>query len=161
EAVEFAGRELPLLAAVFAAIEREQFGSEKLAGLQARLQAAGAAPSRAIAKLSGHRERILDAHNLLVQAVDPVVFWTRQWVWAAAAWRARYGASVREWMSASAEIEALLALAIFARFVPEGPFLEAEDLAHPLVAGRAVGNDVQLGRAPGAEEELRLIIISG
>lgn len=170
EVVEFAGRELPLLGAVFAAIEREQFGSEKLAGLQARLQAAGAAPSRAIAKLNGYRERILDAHNLLVQAVDPVVFWTRQWVWAAAAWRARYGASVREWMSSSAEIEALLALAIFARehpeyifpqFVAEGPFLEGEDLAHPLVAGRAVGNDVQLGRAPGAEEELRLIIISG
>ncbi|MGH9588533.1 MAG: MutS-related protein [Acidobacteriaceae bacterium] len=176
EAVENAGKELPLLAAVFAAIEREQFRSEKLAGLQARLLAAGAAPSRAIAKLNDYREWIVSAHNLLVQAVDPVVFWTRQWVWAAEGWRARYGAAVREWISASAEIEALLALAIFARehpgyvfpqFVAEGPFLEAEDLAHPLVAGRAVGNDVQLGRAPAAHSEpelkegLRLIIISG
>lgn len=186
EAVEAAGQELPLLAAVFAAIEREQFASEKLAGLQARLRAAGAAPSRAIAKLNDYREWIVSAHNLLVQAVDPVVFWTRQWVWAAEGWRARYGAAVREWMSASAEIEALLALAIFARehpeyvfpqFVAEGPFLEAEDLAHPLVAGLAVGNDVQLGRPSPREQGpvrrdpesalvesapgLRLIIISG
>lgn len=171
-AVEAAGKELPLLAAVFAAIEREQFASEKLAGLQARLRAAGAAPSRAISKLNDYREWIISAQNFLVQTMDPVIFWTRQWVWAAAAWRARYGAAVRQWMSASAEIEALLALAIFARehpeyvfpeFVAEGPFLEAEDLAHPLVAGRAVGNDVRLGRVHGAESgrELRLIIISG
>ncbi|HET8638201.1 MAG TPA: mismatch repair protein [Acidobacteriaceae bacterium] len=171
EALEAAGEELPLLAAVFAAIEREDFRSEKLAGLQARMRAAGETPSRAIAKLNDYREWIVGAHNLMVQAVDPVVFWSRQWVWAAERWRARYGAAVREWMSAAAEIEALLSLAIFARehpeyvfpeFAPEGPYLEAEDLAHPLVLGRAVGNDVKLGRAPGEDSQgLRLIIISG
>jgi Flp pilus assembly protein TadB len=171
EALEAAGEELPLLAAVFAAIERENFRSEKLASLQARLRAAGETPSRAIAKLNDYREWIVGAHNLMVQAVDPVVFWSRQWVWAAERWRARYGAAVREWMLASAEIEALLSLAIFARehpeyvfpeFASEGPYLEAEDLAHPLVLGRAVGNDVKLGRAPGEDSQgLRLIIISG
>jgi Flp pilus assembly protein TadB len=171
EALEAAGEELPLLAAVFAAIERENFRSEKLASLQARLRAAGETPSRAIAKLNDYREWIVGAHNLMVQAVDPVLFWSRQWVWAAERWRARYGAAVREWMLASAEIEALLSLAIFARehpeyvfpeFASEGPYLEAEDLAHPLVLGRAVGNDVKLGRAPGEDSQgLRLIIISG
>jgi DNA mismatch repair ATPase MutS len=107
----------------------------------------------------------------MVQAVDPVVFWSRQWVWAAERWRSRYDASVREWMSAAAEIEALLSLAIFARehpeyvfpeFASEGPYLEAEDLAHPLVLGRAVGNDVKLGKSPDEDSQgLRLIIISG
>lgn len=104
-----------------------------------------------------------------MRAVDPLVFWTRQWVWAAESWRARYGKAVREWMSASAEIEALLALSIFARehpdytfpeFLTEGPCLEADDLAHPLIQGRAVGNNIRLGNAPG-EQELRLVIISG
>lgn len=171
EAVEAAGQELPLLAAVFAAIERENFRSEKLAALQARLRASGAAPSRAIAKLNDYREWIVGAHNLMVQAVDPLLFWSQQWVWAAERWRARYGAAVREWMSASAEIEALLSLAIFARehpdyifpeFAPEGPFLEGDELAHPLISGQAVGNNVKLGRASAdADAGLRLIIISG
>jgi Flp pilus assembly protein TadB len=176
ESLEAAGEELPLLAAVFAAIERENFRSEKLAGLQARMRAAGAAPSRAVAKLNDYREWIVGAHNLMVQAVDPLIFWSRQWVWAAERWRGRYGSAVREWMRASAEIEALLSLAIFARehpeyvfpeFAAEGPYLEADELAHPLVLGRAVGNDVRLGRAPGEDavqdsnEGLRLIIISG
>ncbi|MGB7190653.1 MAG: mismatch repair protein [Acidobacteriaceae bacterium] len=172
EEVEAAGQELPLLAAVFAAIERENFRSEKLAGLQARLRASGAAPSRALAKLNDYREWIVGAHNLMVQAVDPLIFWSQQWVWAAERWRARYGAAVRDWMSASAEIEALLALSIFARehpeyifpdFASEGPYLEADELAHPLVLGHAVGNNVKLGRAPVEDggQGLRLIIISG
>lgn len=170
-AVEGAGQELPLLASIFAAIEHEAFTTDKLAGLQARLRAAGIVPSQAITKLNSYREWIISAHNLLVRAVDPLIFWTRQWVWAAESWRNRYGKAVREWMSASAEIEALLALAIFTRehpdyvfpeFVPEGPYLEADNLAHPLIQGRAVGNDVRLGKAPGESGPgLRLIIISG
>lgn len=200
-AVEAAGHELPLLAAVFAAIEQQKFSSRKLAGLQSRLNSAavvycamvgpdgvlqpphpigpgkarggsGHPPSRAIAKLNDYREWIISAHNLLVRAVDPVVFWTQQWVWAAERWRSRYGESVRQWMNAAAEIEALLALAIFTREHPEyvfpqftahGPYLEADDLAHPLVEGRAVGNSVKLGIPPSENggPGLRLIIISG
>jgi hypothetical protein len=170
-AVESAGQELPLLAAIFSAIEQEKFDSSKLIALQARLRNTGIPPSRAIVKLNGYREWIVSAHNILVQAVDPFVFWTRQWVWAAEGWRSRYGASVREWLSAAAEIEALLALAIFhgehpeyvfPEFAAEGPYLEAEDLAHPLIAGRAIGNSIKLGHAPGENTPgLRLIIISG
>jgi DNA mismatch repair ATPase MutS len=139
------------------------------------MSSAGLAPSRAIVKLNGYREWIVSAHNLMLKPFDPFIFWTRQWTWAAEGWRSRYGASVRDWLSAAAEIEALLALAIFRserpeyvfpEFVGEGPFIEAEDLAHPLVQGRAVGNDVKLGRAPGetgsdAGPGLRLIMISG
>lgn len=171
-AVEAAGHELPLLAAVFSAIEQQQFTAQKLAALQSRLKSAGLPPSRAIAKLNDYREWIISAHNLLVRSVNPVVFLTQQWVWAAERWRSRYGASVRQWMNAAAEIEALLALAIFAREHPEyvfpefamhGPYLEADDLAHPLVEGRAVGNGVKLGKSPNENGEpgLRLIIISG
>jgi hypothetical protein len=172
EAVEAAGHELPLLAAVFGAIEQEQFTSAKLTRLQARLKSAGLPPSRAIAKLNGYRDNLMSAHNILVQVVDPVIFWTRQWTWAAERWRSRYGASVRDWMNAAAEVEALLALAIFRNehpeyifpeFASDGPYLEADELAHPLVQERAVGNDVKLGNASSSEgsEELRLVIISG
>jgi hypothetical protein len=171
DAVVAAGHELPLIAAVFHAIEQERLTSPKLAGLQARLISAGLSPSRAIAKLNTCREWIVGAQNLMVWTIDPVVFWKQQWVWAAERWRSRYGSSVREWMNAAAEIEALLALAIFTsehpgyvfpEFASQGPYLEAEDLAHPLIEGRAVGNDVKLGKAHGdAGPGLRLIIISG
>ncbi|HUY81573.1 MAG TPA: hypothetical protein VMU92_07610 [Acidobacteriaceae bacterium] len=176
EAVEAAGKELPLLAAVFRAIEQETFSSPKLIALQTQLRAAGTPPSRAIAKLNSHRENLMSAHNVLVKAADPFVFWTRQWVWSAASWRSRYGASVHNWMAAAAATEALLSLAVFSREHPgyifpqmavlppdSPPYLEAEDLAHPLVTGRAVGNNVRLGHAPGeaGNVNLQLIIISG
>lgn len=180
EAAEAAGKELPLLVAVFAAIEQEQFTSQKLTSLQTRLKSVGLSPSRAIAKMNGYREWIVGAHNLMVKAFDPFIFWTRQWIWAAEGWRCRYGKSVREWVGAVAEIEALLALAIlkserpeyvFPEFVVSGlepaPYLEADDVAHPLVEGRVegrvVGNSVKLGKAPGHNggPGLRLIIISG
>jgi hypothetical protein len=175
DAVVAAGHELPLLAAVFGAIEQERFSSAKLVDLQARLRSAGLAPSRAMVKLNGYRERIIATDNLMVRSFNPFIFWKRQWTWAAESWRSRYGASVREWLSAAAEIEALLALAIFRsehpeyvfpEFVGEGPYIYAEDLAHPLVQGRAVGNDVKLGKAPGepgleSGPGLRLIMISG
>lgn len=171
-ALEAAGHELPLLGAVFAAIEQEKFASPKLVELQARLQSAGAAPSRAIAKLNGYRENLMTAHNVLVKAADPFIFWTRQWIWSTENWRSHYGGSVREWLNAAAEIEALLALALFTHehseyafpeFVAQGPYLEADDLAHPLVQGHAVGNCVKLGKAPGeqAGPGQRLIVISG
>jgi len=176
EAIEAAGDELPLLSAVFAAIEKEPFTSPKLAGLQARLQSAGIPPSRAVAKLNGYRENLMTAHNVVLRVADPFIFWTRQWVWSTERWRSRYGASVSGWMSAAAEMEALLALAVFAHEHPAYvfpevtaaepnpvPYLDAEDLAHPLVQGNAVGNNVKLGRASGGRTGpgLQLIIISG
>ncbi len=176
QAIVAAGQELPLLAAVFGAIEQEKFASAKLTALQAQLRTAGLPPSRAIAKLNGYRDNLMTAQNLVVKALDPFVFWTRQWVWATERWRSRYGASVRSWMSAAAEVEALLALAIFRNEHPQyvfpeftapasshDPYLEAQELAHPLVGQNAVGNSIQLGKAPGGEDnqQLRLIIISG
>lgn len=176
DAIEAAGNELPLLSAVFEAIEQESLASPKLAALQSQLRATGAAPSRAIRTLNDYREYLMNAHNVLVKVVDPFLFWTRRWVWSSERWRSRYGSSVRVWMSAAAEIEALLALAVFAHEHPgyvfpelaapapdSAPYLEAEDLAHPLVQGHAVGNHVKLGRAPGdaAGVNLQLIIISG
>lgn len=176
ESTEAAGKELPLLAAVFGAIEQQAFASPKLTALQSQLRVAGTPPSRAIAKLNSYRENLMLAHNVLVKTVDPFVFWTRQWVWSAAGWRSRYGASVRSWMAAAAEIEALLSLAVFSREHPDyifpelavlppdsPPYFEAEEIAHPLVAGRAVGNHVKLGHAPGDAPgvNLQLIIISG
>ena len=176
EAVEAAGKELPLLSAVFSAIEQESFSSPKLITLQEKLRTAGTLPAQAIAKLNSYRENLMSAHNVLVTVVDPFVFWIRQWVWSAENWRNRYGASVREWVASAAEVEALLSLAIFAREHPSyifpelvvlppnsAPYLEAEDLAHPLVAGHAIGNNIKLGHAPGeaSSANLQLIIISG
>ncbi len=175
EAIEAAGNELPLLVAVFGAIEQEKFTSPKLEALQAKLQSAGIQPSRAIHQLNNYRENLMAAHNVLVKAVDPFIFWTRQWVWSTERWRSRFGAQIRVWMDAASEMEALLALAIFSHEHPEYifpqftasaaepvPYFEAHNLAHPLVQGRAVGNNVKLGCAPGERgSEIRLIIISG
>ncbi len=116
EAIEAAGHELPLLAAVFDAIEREQIRIGKADGLAVSVaNPPDLPPSRAIAQLNGYRDNLLLAQNLLVSAVDPFVFWTRQWVWATERWRSRYRASVRGWINAAAEVEALLALAIFSK----------------------------------------------
>lgn len=172
EALEAAGGELPLLSVVFRALEQEPFTSPRLTALQTRMREAGDAPSRALAALDRCRDRLLQTHNVLVKAADPFVFWTRQYTWSAARWRNRYGASVRGWMNSVAEVEALLSFAVFARehaeyvyptFVAaEAPYLEAEEIAHPLVAGRAVGNGVLLGKAPGVDgAPRRLIVISG
>jgi hypothetical protein len=174
-----AAQELPLLAAIFAQIEKARFSSAKLTGLQASLASVEQPPSIAIARLSTIADWLESEGNWIVKILAPFVFWTPQWLWAAERWRAQYGPSVRSWIDAAAQVEALSAFAIFAREHPDyifptllaticfptmregaatfdGPTFDADGLAHPLLpAAAAVGNTLHLGR------DRQLLIISG
>jgi DNA mismatch repair ATPase MutS len=156
---------LGLLGAVMARFERETFSAPKLIELQAKLRTEGIAPSRAIRQLGRLSERLESSSNLIVVAVNRYVFYTLRIVFAIEAWHEKFGASVRVWIDAIGQLEALSSLAAysyehpadrFPEFTSDAPCFEAEDFAHPLLpSGSAIRNDIALGG------DLRLVIISG
>jgi hypothetical protein len=158
-------RGLPLLAAVMARFERESFSAPKLVELQARPEVEGERPSRSIARLGRLLEFLESNRNIVIELFDRVVFYTLQTTFAIEAWHGKFGPSVRGWIAAIGELEALSSLAaysyehpddVFPEFSAESPCLEAEDFTHPLIpSSRAIRNDIRLGR------DLRLMIISG
>ena len=158
--------DLAVLAVVLERLEREAFSSPKLAGLQSTLKVDGLFPSRAIARLGRLMEYLESRRNPVVGLVNPFVFWNLQLAFAIEAWRRKFGPSIRGWLDAVGEMEALSALAGYAYEHPEDVFPEftasgqalfqAEGFAHPLLpADQAVRNDLTIGG------ELRLMIISG
>jgi hypothetical protein len=164
-AAEEAGHDLMLLSEVLTAFEREEFSSPRLLQLQAQLKQEGLPPSRAIAKLNRLVEYLESAHNLFIRALDFVIFYRLQFVLATESWRRRFGPSLRLWLEAVGELEALAALGgytyehpedVFPEFADHAHCFEAEALAHPLIPReRAVPNDLRLDR------DLQLIIVSG
>ena len=165
EAIEKAGAELRLLAEVLVLLEREEFAATKLKQLQATVRREGMTASRAIRRLAWLAETIAGRHNRLVKPLDPLLFWSAQFVFLAEGWQKRYGASIRKWLEISGDLETLASLGAFAyehpeyafaEFGGEAPRLEAEDMAHPLLPpGKAVGNDVRL------DGERQVMILSG
>lgn len=163
--VEEAACDLPLLSAVLARLELETFAAPKLANLQAQLKSDGRLASRCVSKLSRRVDFLISRHSLMVQLFDFLTLWTLQSSLSIEAWRGRYGPSLRAWLTALGELEALSSLAgyayehaddAFPEFI-EGPArFEAEGLAHPLIPENlAKRNDLKLG------DEVRLLIISG
>ncbi len=154
EAFEKAGAELRLLSEVLVLLERGEFGAAKLKELQAKVRREGAAASQAIRRLARLAETIAGRHNRLVRPLDPVLFWSAQFVFLAERWQRQYGPAIRVWLATAGELEALTSLGafayehpeyVFAEFAQETALFEAEDLAHPLITqGKAVGNDVRL-----------------
>ena len=109
---------------------------------------------------------LLDARrNQLFAPIGAALLFTTQVALAIDAWRARCGPSLRAWIDATAELEALASLATHAHEHPDDVFpeladgpprFEAEALGHPLLPeSRCVRNDVRLGDAP------RLLLVSG
>jgi hypothetical protein len=162
---EEAGQDLALLSQVLGAFESERFASPKLAELQEMLKREGTVPSVAIAKLNRLVESLESGHNLFIRAIDPVIFWSLQFSLAIESWRVRFGPTLRVWIEAVGEMEALLAVAAYTYehpgdVLPEltarGPCFEAEALAHPLLPREsAVRNDFKL------DSDLGLIMLSG
>jgi hypothetical protein len=178
-----ASRDLDLLAQLLVILERENFSSPRLIKLQQGLQASAPATSaadpasashkpepvsRAVAELHRRVELMLWSHHIIVQIIDFLLLWNLQCAFAIDAWRAQHGRSIRAWLSAVGEVEALSDLAsyayehphdVFPEFapVPAGsPCFHAEGLAHPLIPETAaIRNDLKL------DADLRLIIISG
>jgi hypothetical protein len=162
-ALEHPAQDLSLFSEVLARIEREQFTSPLLSRLRGDLNVEGNAASQRIARLNRLVELIDSRDNFFVRLLEPVVLWTPQLIYVAEAWRARSGAYVPRWVSATGEIEALASLAGYAFEHPDDPFPELVDnaaifdaaaLAHPLLRS-GVANDVCLDTAQP------LLLISG
>ena len=162
-AVESAAHGLGLLSEVLVRLEREQFRSPLLARLRSSLDTNGDPPSGRLAHLRRLMDFLDSRANVFVQLLEFVVLWTPHCAYAIEAWRRHSGPSVRRWLTATGEIEALCSLANhafehpadpFPEFTTESPWLEAHGIAHPLL-DQAVRNDLQLGG------ELRLLVVSG
>ncbi len=146
---------LALLAGVLDRFERETFRSAKLVGLRKNLETDGLPASQRIARLRRLTELLDSREHLIMRIIGPVLLWTTQLAFAIEAWREKSGGSVRKWLLAAGEIEALCALAAYAYEHPSDPFPElveggacfdAEAISHPLLpAARAVPNNVRLG----------------
>jgi hypothetical protein len=164
-AIEQAMHELDLLAAVFRQVEEQKFRSAKLTALQTALTSQNTTASAAIGHLKRRVEWFESHENVYVKFVDLFIFWTAQWTAAVEAWRAQHGAAIRGWIAALGEIEALNAFAgyayehsddTFPQFVEQGPYLDMQAFAHPLIpSARAVTNDLTL------DANLQLVVISG
>ena len=163
---EGVSKDLAVLAVVLERLEREEFSAPKLVDLQAALKARGVLPSQAISRLGRRVEYMESRRNMFVAALNPFVFWNLQIAFAIDIWRTRFGPSIRGWLEAVGELEALCALAgyafehpadVFPEFTsPEQGLFQAEDFAHPLLPeAKAIRNNLTLGG------ELRLMIISG
>ncbi|HEX8985792.1 MAG TPA: hypothetical protein VF767_10180 [Bryobacteraceae bacterium] len=156
---------LALFAEVLARLEHEPFESPRLVALRKELDVEGVPPSVRIVHLNRWMELLDSSDHVLVRALGPVVLYVPQIAFAVEAWRKKSGSSVRKWLAAVGEIEALCAFAnysyehpgdVFPEFVEGGPCYDGEALAHPLLPeSRAVRNDVRLCG------ELRAMVVSG
>lgn len=154
---------LDLVANVVREIEREAFADDASGRVAARL--AGA--SRGMAHLARISDWADSRHNVFLKLAEFPVLFTLQLAYAAESWRQRHGRELAHWIDAAAELEALLSVAgyayehpsdVFADFT-EGasPFVEAREVAHPLIPARdAVSNTVLLGG-----DVARVLIVSG
>jgi hypothetical protein len=163
--VDQPGKDLEVLSLVLARLEREKFGSSKLQGLQRRLTAHGKIASQQIGKL----RRLVDLLNYRLNAVFALIsspfFWATHLSFAIERWRQRNGPSIRWWLSAVGELEALCALAGYAyehpidpfpEILENGPHFEAEDMCHPLIpAARCVSNSLLL------DSTFQMLVVSG
>src|ERR1019366_2047408 len=102
---------------------------------------------------------------VVVKVLEPFILWTPHLALQVEDWRALCGTAVRRWLHAAGEMEALCSLAShafehpadpFPEFAPEGPWIDAEAIGHPLLAeDKVVRNDIRIGGA------LRVIVVSG
>jgi hypothetical protein len=156
-----------LVANVIREIEREPFDEPVLMAIAARLNGAdGHAASRGVRRLARVSDWADSLHNAYVRLGELPFLVTVQIAYAAEAWRRREGASLRDWVDAIGEFEALSSLAGYSYEHPNDPLaeliesadpvFEATEVAHPLIpAAESVANTFSLGANP------RVLIVSG
>jgi MutS domain V len=165
--LEKAERDLSLLEAVLARIEREPFAALRLRELQAAMTAGGLPASAQIAELRKLLEWYSARRNAFFLPVAILRMWSVRFAFMLEAWRARSGPAVARWLRAVGEAEALSSLAGYAFENPDDVFpvvepgavrLAAVGVGHPLIAAeRCVRNDVALGGESGP----RALLVSG
>ncbi len=167
--MEKAAGELKLLSQVLERLEREQFQTPLLAELRAGLEADGEPASKRLARLRRLAEMLDSRDHFLVRALEIFILWTPHLALYVEKWRRRSGPSVRRWLRAVGEIEALSSLASHAFEHPEDVFaelvetppdghgsIEAEGMGHPLIGEeRVVRNDLRM------TPPLAVLIVSG
>ncbi len=154
--------DLDLLAHVLDRLGRETFSTPLLSHLRSQIDPPVPASIRRLDRIL---EWLDSRDNVVLRLVGPPLLYGTHLSFAVEQWRSVHGRSVRQWLDAVGQIEALSSLAGYAfehpadpfpELVPEGPCLEAESLAHPLLdPATAVGNDVRLSAAEP------LLIVSG
>lgn len=161
ELAQRAERELDVLSKILERLERESFQAPRLVEMGGRLRGAAAAIGRLVRWI----QLLQSARNELVMAILGLFLWRLHMAYFLEGWRAKHGASIAAWLSATGEIDALGALAGYAWERPEdvfpeiaeaGPVYEGEGLGHPLLPAKAcVRNDVRLGTSPS------VLVVSG
>jgi MutS domain V len=161
-----ASHDLNLLTLLLARLERETFSAPLLVALRAGFSDRNLVVSETMARLNRWVDLLLWSDNFVAKILDRVLLWNLQCAFAIDAWRKQFGPSVRGWLRAVGELEALSDFAgyayehprdVFPEFTAEAPpCFDAEGLAHPLIPeDRAVPNHLHLS------DRLRLLIISG
>jgi hypothetical protein len=194
--VSGAAGDLALVSELLARVEREEFQSVRLKALKnpslRQNQAEGRGnhqsgqepPSRALRKLKTLVNWADSRHNMLVRFLDILLLYSLQVAFAVERWRRERGRTVRHWLEAVGEMEALESLAAYAYEHPADPFPElverevplfaGEELGHPLLPARTcVRNSVALsGSSPsfhsksgsekdGATDVPQVLLVSG
>ncbi|MGH9523783.1 MAG: MutS-related protein, partial [Terriglobales bacterium] len=169
-----AAADLALVSVLLARLEREQFESPLLQSLTQRRIAFDSSidnrqsaianevvPSVAMARLKSLVNWADSRHSMFVRFLDVPLLYSLQVAFAIERWRKAHGHSVRRWLEALGQIEALASLAAFCYEHPNDPFPElleqdaplfaGEDIGHPLIPAKVcVRNSIELGGATQA-----------
>ena len=163
--IERRAHDLAVFHGLLARLEQENFHSPRLAQLRAALVTTGKPPSARIEHLLALLELLDSTRNLYFAPFAALLLWTTQLAFALEAWRLTSGPSIRGWLEAVAQFEALASLGTYAAENPDdpfpdvvepGPLFDGEALGHPLLPKAiCVRNDLRLGG------ELRVLVVSG
>lgn len=128
---------------LLALIERESFSDEYLSEMQANLFENGEAASRHIKDLDKIVDAISIRYNPLIHIIlNNTLFWDYHCAFALQKWKEHSGSSLRKWIDTLGRFEALSSMALIAQLNPEwcyprfeenGPYIEAEEMGHPLI----------------------------
>ena len=162
--IDSAARDVALLGAVLGRLEAERFRAPRLAGLRARLDVGGEAPSRQVARLTRLMEQVDSRHNAFARLFGFFLVWDVHLAHFVERWRLASGPKLGAWLDTVGEMEALASLAGYRFERPHDVWpepldgahrFEAEALAHPLLNAGAVANDVRLDGRP------QVLVLSG
>jgi len=130
------------------------------------MKCAGRSPSYCLARLSSLANLLEGRRNYIIRLIDVPLMYSVHLAFALDGWRKLYGKSVRTWVEAVGEIEALLSIATYAYEHPDDPFPQFNDSSLPLFDGQELGHPL----IPAAEcvrnsvcldQETRMLMVSG
>lgn len=146
-------------------IEKKKFKSDLLKELQRKLTSKDdIKASQSIEKFVKIVDKISDRRNFFSLVLNIIFLWDFHLMIALDKWKREYGEHIEKWLKAIGEFEALSSLALvnfdypersFPKFNDDNLVLSAKGISHPLLPGKPVTNDVQMGR------NNRILLITG